>query len=392
MKKHFLYLLIIPVLIACGDKEQDVDAIITDGNLTTMRSTKDQLVEQRQQLETQIEQLDNAIEEKTGKKADALVSVYKVQDTLFEHYLELQGNVETKQNIVIRPEANGILTRVYVTEGQRVSKGQLLAKIDDGGLSQQIAQMQVQADLAKTTFERQKRLWDQNIGSEIQFLQAKANYEGQVEAINSMRQQLGKTTVNAPFSGVIDNVITEEGTVVNPGATELFRLVNLSDMYITVDVPENYLPTVNTGTDVMVRFPILGEEFESKIRQTSDFINPSNRTFSIEVPVPNKSGNIKPNLTARLEINDYTSENALLVPLSVISENQDGEQYVMVATDNPEDSSTKIAERQLITTGLTQGDMVEITSGLESGMLIIDAGARTVKEGQEVSIKSRTDV
>ncbi|WP_313791166.1 efflux RND transporter periplasmic adaptor subunit [Lacinutrix neustonica] len=131
----------------------------------------------------------------------------------------------------------GILRSVLVKEGQHVSGGQLLARIDDGGMSQQIAQFQIQADLAKTTYERQKRLWDQKIGSEIQYLQAKSAYEGQVEAVNQLKSQLAKTSVRAPFSGVIDDIITEQGSVVAPGQTPLLRIVNLNDMYISVDVP-----------------------------------------------------------------------------------------------------------------------------------------------------------
>lgn len=308
-----------------------------------------------------------------------------VKDTLFDHYIELQGSVDTKQNITIMPEMSGLLTQVYVKEGQKVVAGQILAKIDDGGLSQQIQQMQVQEQLAKTTFERQKRLWDQNIGSEIQFLQAKANYEGQSKAISSMQRTLSKTSVRAPFAGTIDDVITEQGNVVSPGMTALFRLVSLKDMYINVDVPETYITSIKKGTEVTVEFPVLSEKMESTIRQTSSYINPANRSFSIEIPVDNKRGNIKPNLTARLKINDYTSENAILVPLSVISENQEGEQYVMIVNESENGLQ---AIRRKVTTGKASGDLIEITEGLKIGDQVITEGARTVREGQLIDIKN----
>lgn len=166
--------------------------------------------------------------------------------------MELQGNVTTKNLLIITPEYSGILTNVYVTEGQRVSKGQTLAKIDDGGLSQQLAQLKIQSALAKTTFERQQKLWNQKIGSEIQYLQAKSSYEAQEEAINQLQKQLSKTIVRAPFSGTIDDVITEKGSVVGAGQTPLMQIVNLDDMYIETDVPESYIPTVVQGKNVSV--------------------------------------------------------------------------------------------------------------------------------------------
>jgi RND family efflux transporter MFP subunit len=390
MKNKFTYLLLIPVLVACGGGELSIDELIAAGDTDAVTTKKTELLNEKKELENEINAIENYLNKNTLKKEGALVSVETITDTLFHHYIELQGSVDTKQNITLMAESAGILTNVYVTEGQRVSKGQRLARIDDGGISQQIQQMKVQAQLAKTTFERQKRLWDQNIGSEIQFLQTKAAYESQQSAINSMQQQLAKSTVAAPFSGVIDDVITEQGNVVTPGMTKLFRLVNLSDMYIEVEVPESYIATISEGTDVEVEFPVLGEKMDSKVRQSSSFINPANRSFKIEIPVKNNKKNIKPNLTARLKINDYTSENAILVPLSVISENQDGEQYVMVATDrkNGDDFDTAVAKRKLIKTGKTSENLIEITDGLATGDLIIVEGARSVKEDQQIRIKA----
>jgi len=287
--------------------------------------------------------------------------------------------------VLIYPEMAGTLQRVYVKEGQRVSKGQLLASIDDGGMSSQVSQLKTQADLAKTTYERQKRLWEQKIGSEIQFLQAKSSYEATENAVKQAQSQLGKSTIRAPFSGIIDDVIKEQGTVVAPGAgAEVFRIVNLSNMYITVDVPENNLGSISKGKEAKVYFPILGDTIISEIRQTGNFINPSNRAFSVEIPVPNKKGNIKPNLSARVSLNDYSNENAILVPQGIISENANGEQYVYVAVEPNGDKA--VAKRRIIKTGKTQGSMVEVLSGINDGDLLIKEGARTVKEGQNVQI------
>ncbi len=385
--KGLFTLLLALLLTSCGS-EPTTQEIVASGDTEAVSKKKVELLNQKKELETQITAIEDYLEENTIKKAGALVSVTTVNDTLFRHYVELQGSVDTKQNIVITPEMAGIMTLVYVKEGDQVKKGQRLAKIDDGGLAQQLQQMKVQAALAQTTFERQQRLWNQNIGSEIEYLQAKANYEGQQNAINSMQEQLAKTTVTAPFSGVIDDVITEQGNVVAPG-TQLFRLVNLDDMYIEVEVPETYIADVNEGTSVKVEFPVLGETVESKVRQSSSFINPANRSFKIDVPVDNKNGRIKPNLTARLKINDYTQDNAILVPSAVVNENQEGDQYVMVATqvqENGEQYATGVAQRKIVKTGKTTTGMVEILEGLEKGDILIIEGARTVKQDQEIRI------
>lgn len=385
MKKIILLFIGFFILTSCGDKEMSIDELIANGDAKMIAQKRTELNTEKAALELALNKIEKYQKEHGEKTINAQVSTLQVKDTLFDHYVELQGSVDTKQNITIMPEVAGILSQVYVKKGQQVKAGQVLAKIDDGGLSQQIQQMQVQEQLAKTTFERQKRLWDQKIGSEIQYLQAKAGYEAQSKAISSMQQTLSKTTVRAPFSGTIDDVITEQGTVVSPGMSTLFRLVALNDMYIEVDVPENYITSIKEGTKVRIQFPMLAETMESKVRQTSNYINPANRSFSIEVPVSNVSGNVKPNLTARLQINDYTSPNAILVPLSVLSENQDGEQYVMLAIKK--DGGTQ-ATRRTVKTGKASGDYIEILSGLKSGDQVITAGARTVKDGQFIEINN----
>ena len=373
------------IIVSCGgNKNESVDSLIAEGNIEALKEKRSALNEEQRTAAMQVKKIDSVLELKCGNKNLPLVSTIVVKATLFNHYLELQGSVETKQNIVISPEYNGLLERIYVKEGQRVNKGQLLAKIDDGGISQQLAQMETQLALSKTTFERRQRLWEQNIGSEIEYLQAKAQYEGQQNSVAQMRSQVGKTTIRAPFSGTIEDVIAEQGTVVASGQTQIMRLVSLEDMYIEAEIPEDYLTSVSENTPVTINFPILNKTVDSKVRQASNYISPTNRTFRIEVAVPNKDKSIKPNLTARLKINDYTSEKALLIPLSVISENADGEQYVYIA----EGEDTPVAKRQIIETGRSQGQNIEVLSGSSNGDFVIKEGARTVKEGQELQIKN----
>ena len=385
MKYTITLILTALVLVSCGNnKTQSVDDIIATNDLEQIRAKKAELDAQQAELDLQLKQLTAKIKEIDPQQKIPLITTFSAEQTKFEHFVELQGSVDTKKNLVIYPEYSGILTQVYVKEGQKVVNGQILAKIDDGGLSQQLSQLEIQADLAKTTFERQKRLWDQNIGSEIQYLQAKSNYEAQEKAVQQLEQQVARTIVKAPFSGTIDDVITEQGSVVAPGQSQLFRIVNLEDMYIETDVPESYITNVTEGKLVEVEFPVLGKKLDAKVRQAGSFINPANRTFKVEVGIPNSDKHIKPNLTAKLRINDYTNENAILIPLSIISENARGEQYVYTITDKSDSMAT--AKRAIIKTGKTQGDFIEVLSGLNSTDEIIKEGARSVKDGQQVKI------
>ncbi len=389
MKKiNILLLPIILVLVSCGGgKEKDADTLISEKNVEALTEKVTALKAEKAELDAEIKKLSDAIEEINPTKKKTFITVFSAKDSIFNHYLELQGNVDTKKNIVITPEYSGILKQVFVKEGQRVSKGQILARIDDGGLSQQVAQLEIQADLAKTTYDRQKRLWDEKIGSEIQFLQAKSSYEAQQKAVDQLKTQLSKTAVRAPFSGVVDDVITEQGSVVAAGQSQLIRIVNLRDMYIEAVIPEKYLTSVTKGKKVEVYFPVLGKRETATIRQAADFIDPNNRTFKIEIAVPNKEGNIKPNLTAKLRINDYTNPSAILIPQNVISENADGEQYVYVA-DSIQGKTAK-AKREVIKTGKTQGDFIEVLDGLKNGDAVVEEGARSVNDGQEVTILTK---
>lgn len=390
MKKLVYVFTLAILLVSCGGgSESSVSDLIAQGDLEALRAKKTEISEKQREMERDLQLLDSVIAEKSGDERLPLVTTLEAKGEKFDHYLELQGDVETKQNVLIYPEMAGTLQRVNVKEGQRVRKGQLLATIDDGGMASQVSQLKTQAELAKTTYERQKRLWDQQIGSEIQFLQAKSNYEATEKAVKQAQSQLGKSTIRAPFSGIIDNVIKDQGTVVSPGpGSEVFRIVNLSDMYIKVDVPENYLGRIQEGKEAKVFFPVLGDTISSNIRQTGNFINPSNRAFSVEIPVPNKNGTIKPNLSAKVSLNDYSSDNAILVPQGIISENAEGAQYVYVATEPNGDKA--VAKRRIIQTGKTQGSLVEVLSGIDEGDLLIKEGARTVKEGQNIQILNST--
>lgn len=386
MKKIYSLVLTTLILFSCGDKkEQSIDDVIATKDIKQIRTKKAELDQKVQALSNDIKKLNTEIEALDTIKRVPLVTAITIENEVFTHFLELQGNVKTKQNVLIYPEMPGTLETVLVKEGQKVYKGQVLARIDDGGLAQQVAQLEATTALAKTTYERQEKLWNQKIGSEIQFLQTKTNYEATKSQLAQLKKQLSKSTIRAPFAGVIDNVFKDQGTVVSPGpGSEVFRIVNLGNMFIEADVPESYISDIVAGKEVEIEFPVLGTTLDTKVRQTGNFINPANRTFRVEIGVPNQDRSIKPNLTAKLKINDYTSPEAILIPQSIISENAEGEQYVYKITDLNNEFGT--AKQVVVKTGKTQGDVIEILEGITVGDKLIKAGARSVKDGQEIKI------
>ncbi len=387
MKNTYLLIIITVFLNSCSNKkEPSLEEILATNDVELLKSRKSEIDAKLEELSLDLNQLNNKLNVLNKDRNTPLITTITTSEQQFNHFIELQGNVKTKQNVLVYPEMPGILNKVYVKEGQKVKKDQILATIDDGGLSQQLMLLESNEQLAKTTFERQKRLWDQQIGSEIQYLQAKTSYDSQKNATRQLKKQLDKFTIRAPFSGIIDDVFKEKGTVVAPGpGAEIFRIINLSNMYIETDVPESYISSIKKNKMVEVNFPILERSYDSSIRQVGNFINPSNRTFKIEVGIPNIDGEIKPNLTAKLKLNDYSNLNAILIPQSIISENANGQQFIYVVKDDKENRQV-YAERLVIETGKTDGDFIEVTKNLDANVEVILEGARSVNNGQVVKV------
>ena len=376
------------LLISCGGKEESVEQIIENGDITAMRAKKTELVNEQNAIKANIDSLNAAIDKLDVKKKAALVTAVTLQDTLFKHYFEVQGNVDTDQNIVLYAEYTGVLTQLYVKEGQRVAKGQRLAKIDDGGLGSELARQEAQTALAKTTFECQKRLWDQKIGSEITYLEAKTNYEAMQAATDQLRSRVAKTVITAPFSGIVDNTMADQGQVVNAGQTGVLRLVNLSDMYVEASIPEAFLGKVNQGTEVKIRLASIGKTYDGEIRQVGNFVSPDNRTFEVKISIPNPDSAIKPNLIATVMVNDYTAENAIVVPENVVQQNAMGNSITYVYEEQAD--GTAIAKQVQIEEGYSDDQRVEITSGLEAGDRLIVEGVRSLRDGQAVELKDQS--
>lgn len=363
------------LLIACGEKS--TDDLIKDKNLTELKNRK-------AAIQLELEKIDAAL--LNGNKApesEALVSVLTIKDTVFNHYLEIQGNVNTKENILVQPEFGGTLTALNVKAGQRVSKGQILGKVDDAGMSQQLASIENQYALAKTTFERQKNLWDKKIGSEIQFLQAQAQMISAQKSVAQMRAQVAKTVIRAPFSGTIDEVFVERGQVVAPSPQGLMRIVNLSNMYVSTTVPETYIGKLKVGTVVDVFLSSLGKTYKGKVRQVANFINPSNRSFGIEVSVPNPDNLLRPNQVAKLKIIDYTVTNAIIVPTNVVQEDGEHNKFVFIATNIS--GKKGVAKKVLVKVGKSSDNVTEILSGLTANDVIVTEGANNIADGMKLN-------
>ena len=378
MRKLLLFTAASFFFFSCSNKENNnnVDALINSKNLASIQA-------KRAELQSQITKLDEAIAVLDTKKEEALVSVMTVKDTVFSHFLEIQGNVDTKENILIQPEVPGTLVTLNAVAGQRVTKGQILGRIDDGGGSQQLASLENQYALTKTTFERQKNLWNQKIGSEIQFLNAQTQMVSAQKGVAQAKAQLSKTVIRAPFTGVIDEVFVERGEVVGAGPTGLMRIVNLGNMFVSTAIPETYIGKLKIGTAVEVNLTSLGKTYQGKIRQIANNINPNNRTFSIEVAVPNQDNLLRPNQVAKLKIIDYSSQNAIVVPSNVIQENANNEKFVYLVSNPSGKNGT--AKKVMIKVGQTATNFTEIISGLSANDLIITEGASNLSDGMKVN-------
>lgn len=371
------------VSVSCQSKSSgSIDELIASNDESLLRAKRTELSAQRNALDADIKRLDVVIASLDKSASLPLVATYEVTPQEFNHFTSFQGTVKTMKNINVYPEMPGQLLEVLVVEGQKVEKDQVLARIDDGGLLAQLAQAKSQLLLAETVFNRQERLWSQNIGSEIQFLQAKTQFESAEKAVDALSLQAEKSIVRAPFDGTVDQIFKEPGTIVAPGmGSELFRVVNIDEVYVEVDVPETHITSISEGSKVQVNLPAIGEEIDARIARVSKVINPSNRSFTVEIPLENKSGFIRPNLMASVAINDYSNKSAIMIPQSVVSENAEGQQYCFALEKSTEGY---IAKRLIIQTGKTSEDFIEVLDGVEKGALLITEGAKKVSDNQPV--------
>jgi len=378
MKKILITIVFSFVLFSCGKSEQEQ-------SLEKLVASKDVkgLLAKKVALQTEIATIEAALATLDVKIEEALVGTTTVKDTIFNHYLEVQGSIDTKENILIQPEFSGTLTSLTVKAGQRVAKGQILGRVDDAGMSQQLASAENQYQLAKTTFERQKNLWDQKIGSEIQFLQAQTQMISAQKGVSQIKAQLAKTVIRAPFSGTIDEVFVEKGEVVAPSPQGLMRIVNLGNMYVSTSIPESYIGKLKVGDQVDVFLTSLGKTYKGKVRQVGSFINPNNRSFGIEVSVPNPENLLRPNQVAKLKIIDYINKNALVIPTGVIQEDANNDKFVFVVEGST--GKTGKAKKVIVKTGKSSDNVTEILSGLSANDIVVTDGVNNISEGMKLN-------
>ena len=378
--KNLILIITCFALVSCLNEEKSTTKdLIVNENVVGLEQKRSRLVGQIEELRNELSLVTGALNRLDTTKKRAMVSVLTVKPREFKHRISLQSIIKTDQNILLQPEIMGAVSSITVREGQNVKKGQILLRIDDGGLKQSIRLQKVQTALAKTIYERQERLWNEKIGSEIEYLQAKTNYESQNSQLAQLNKQLEKAVVRAPFTGKVDDIMVEVGQVVSPGVMPLLRIVSTQKMYVEADVPERYLTTVSKGTPVRVDIPVLNTSFDALISHRATHVSTENRTFRVTVDIdPNI--NVNPNLLSTLHIFDYINPQALLIPGSVISENASGKEFVFVINKNNQ------AQKVFIQTGYSENGMVEVIQGLEDGATIISEGARLVKENQPVQI------
>ena len=384
MKKIISTLNIFALAIGCsGDQSVTTSDLIRAKDLNGLKTQKEEKLKFLNALKAELNQINAAILNLDPSEKLALISTFEVKPVNFDHYIEIQANIKTRQNLLLYPEYTGTLKKIYVEEGQEVKKGKLLAQIDDAGLKNQLEQLQIQAALSKTTFERTQRLWDQNIGAEMQLLQAKATYESQLKSIAQLKKQLQRTRILAPFSGTVDEIVANTGANLLPGQTPVMRIVDLKKMYAEASVPERYLSQIKKGTTATVKIPMLDREYPTTVRQTGNFINPNNRSFRVETPLPNPDEMIKPNLSCKLKINDYSNPEALMIPLRIIKENAIGKKYIFKLTPDGKDQVYR-TKQVFVKLGKKSTDKVEILEGIQAGDLLVDEGATIVENNQRV--------
>jgi len=353
------------------------------GSTTDKKSELEGLKNQRDELNSKIETLESELKTKENpanmKFTD--VAVTEAQVSEFNHYLEVQGKVDGEDNIAVSAQMAGVLTSVYVTEGDAVKKGQVLAQLDNSVILQQVENLKTQLNFATNIYNKQKSLWDQQIGSEIQYLTAKNNKESLELNLAALKDQLEMTRIKSPINGTVEEVNLKVGQMASPGLPAV-RVVNFSTAKIVAEISEAYASKIKAGDRVIVSFPDFNTEIETKIHFTSKYINPINRTFQTEIRLGASKVVYRANMMAVVKINDYSNPSAFVIPVSLVNESSTGK-YVYVAK---EEGGKLIARRQIVSVGNTYNGMAEITQGLRQGDKIITTGYTNLVEGQLIKI------
>ena len=385
MKKFYISILTL-IIISCNSSgSSNITSLIENGDLEELKKRKKEYVDTMNTMQVELNEINDGIAFLDENEKLTLVSNYEIKEKVFNSYMEAQANLKTRKNVLILPEFQGTLEKIFVYEGQYVKKGKLLAEINDSGLKEQLDQLTIQANFAKENFERTERLWNNNIGSEIQFLKSKTDFESSQKMVEQMKDRLAKTKIYAPFDGEVDEIISNQGSNLIPGVSQILRLVNLDKIYAEASVSEKYISFIEEGTEAIVQIPLLGKEIKSQIIQTGNFINPSNRTFRVEVPVENIDKKIKQNLDAKIKINIYSKDEAVVIPLRIVREDASGKNFVYIMNQDVKEG-VYITSKTFISLGNKNNTDVEVTEGLKIGDMLVLEGASIVEDSQRVKL------
>ncbi len=378
IQKTLLVITTLAVFASCNHSGNSHDP---KAQLDSLKGVQEKISEQIKTLEAQIAAKDTtAIKEKPK-----LVSVLPVQQGVFQHFVEVQGRVDAEQNVNVSSQIPGTVTSILVVNGQSVRKGQVLATMNAAAAQAQIDALKKNWELANLLYEKQKSLWDQNIGTEVQYLQAKNQKESLEKNLATLNEQYEMTKIKSPIDGTVDQVFAKIGQSAAPGYPT-FRVVNLSQMKVTAELAERYAGTVKLGDGVTISFPDAKKEINKKITAVSQVIDASSRSFTVDVKLSDKDKEFfHPNMIALLKICDYTNQQAIAIPVNTVQSTEEGK-FVYLAS---EQNGKTIAKKQEITSGLFYGDQVEIMSGLKAGDKIITVGYQDLSDGQPVLIESQ---
>lgn len=360
-------------LAACSATTPDNDK---NERLSKLKEQQADLTREIQKLESEIAE-ENPDSLVSMKAKDVAVSELKPQK--FDHYIQTQGHIESENNVLVSAEMPGVITNVYVTEGQSVARGQVLAQIDNSVISRSIESMEAQLELATSVYERQKNLWDQKIGTEVQFLQAKTNKESLEKQLASLREQKDKTRIKAPISGTVDAIHVKVGENIAPGIPAV-RVVNTSELKIQAPVSEAYVTDIKKGNKVVVRISELGKDVEAKVTFVSRTIDLLSRTFNVEIALPSDP-DLRPNMTATVKIIFHTDPAAVVVPINVVQE-VNNEKIVYIAEQR---GKHLVATRKVIQVDGVYGNLAHV-HGLNAGDQLITVGYQGLNDGDFIEI------
>lgn len=372
MKKTYA-LIGISLMLCCGKTSKQSTSLLE------LNSDKRDLIQQIDSLSSLLKSVELNISKLDTNKRLTRVTALKSEEKMFQHFIEVQGSVEADQSVELYPESSGNITKIFVREGQSISKGRPLVQIDNSILESSKVELQTQLDLAATTFERQKRLWNQNIGSEIQYLQAKAKKEGLENSLESLKSQAKKLKITAPFSGTVDEVFAKTGGLANPMFPAL-RLINLDQIHVESEVTETYLKYIKKGTEVELYFPSIDKKINTKVDQVGNYINPNNRSFKVRMNVNNTDGTLKANLLADVKISDF-KEVGIVIPSNLIQKDRMNKPFVYTLV---KDDKFFRVKKSYILEKMSYENESFISEGLEADALIVDKGSRLVKGDETV--------